>query len=112
MYGIVYKILNALYHICSLTEAKLPLDENNFELFYCNSSMDIWTSTCIFRSYGTRANALTIMRRASAPKFGLHLQPLSDRTGDKCNMSLKFSCGAFYHQKRYYFLTRLDIVLI
>ena len=58
MYGIVYKMLNTLFKICSLTVAKLPLDENNFELFYCNLSMNIWTSTSNFRSYGTKANAL------------------------------------------------------
>ena len=44
-------MLITLFQICSLTVAKLILDENNFELFYCNSSMDIWTSTCNFRSY-------------------------------------------------------------
>ena len=63
VYGIAYKILNALYLICSLTEAKLPSDENNFVLLFCNSPMDIWTSTCNFRSYGTRANVLTIMQK-------------------------------------------------
>ena len=41
MYGIVYKILNAFFQIFSLTVAKLPLNENNFELFYCSSSMEI-----------------------------------------------------------------------
>ena len=39
MYGIFYKMLNALFQICSLTVAKLPLDEKYFELFYCNSPM-------------------------------------------------------------------------
>ena len=58
MYGLVYKKLNTLFQICSLTVAKLPLDENNFELFYFNSSMNIWTSTCNFRSYGKKVNAL------------------------------------------------------
>ena len=58
MNGIVYKMLNTLFQVCSLTVAKLPLDDNNFELFYCYSSMNILTSTCNFRSYGTRANAL------------------------------------------------------
>ena len=53
MNGIVYKMLNTLFQVCSLTVAKLPLDDNNFELLYC-----ILTSTCNFRSYGTGANAL------------------------------------------------------
>ena len=35
------------------------------------------------------------------PKVGLYLHPLSDRTDDKCNMSLKFSYCAFYHHNRY-----------
>ena len=51
-------MLNTFFQICSLTVAKLPLDKNNIELFYCNSSMNIWTSTCNFRSYCTKANAL------------------------------------------------------
>ena len=58
VYGIVYKMLNTLFQICSLTEAILPLDENKFELFYCNSSMNIWTSTFTFCSSGTRTHAL------------------------------------------------------
>ena len=58
VYGIVNKMLNTLFQICSLTVAKLHLDKNNFELFYCNSSMNIWTSTCNFRSYCTKAKAL------------------------------------------------------
>ena len=41
------------------------------------------------------------------PKVGLRLHPLSDRTGDKCNMSLKFLCYAFYHHNWYFFITRL-----
>ena len=41
-----------------------------------------------------------------------HLHPLTEGTDDKCNMSLKFSCYAFYHHNRYYFITRLDLVLI
>ena len=57
VYGIVYKMLNTLFQFCSLTIGKLPLDGNNFELFYYNASMNIWTSTCNFHSYGTRANA-------------------------------------------------------
>ena len=116
MYGIVYKLLNTLFQICSLTVAKLPLDENNFELFNCISSINIWTSTCNFRSCGTKANALfnhpRLCRRANVPKCGLRLHHLSDRTDDKCKMSLKFSCNAFYHHNRYFFITRLDIVLI
>ena len=58
VYGIANKMLDTLFQICSLTVAKLPLDENYFDIFYCNSSMDIYTSTRNFRSYGTRANAL------------------------------------------------------
>ena len=54
MYGIVYKMLNTLFQMCSLTVAKVPLDEKNFKLFNCNSSLNIWTSTCNFRSYGTK----------------------------------------------------------
>ena len=116
VYGIVYKMTNTLFQTCYLTVAKLPLDENNFELFYCNSLMNIWTSTCIFRSYCTKANALfnhpRWCRRAYVPKFGLRLHHLSDRTDDKCKMSLKFSCNAFYHHNRYSFITRLDSVLL
>ena len=86
-------MLNTLFQICSLTVAKLTLDENNFELFYCNLSINIWTSTCNFRSYGTKASALFNLprwcRRANVPKFGLRLHHLSDRTDDKCKMSLK-----------------------
>ena len=100
MYGIVYTILNTLFQICSLTGAKLPLDESNLD-FYCYSSMNIWTNTCKIRSYDTRANALLNhsrwCRRASVPKVGLHQHPLSDRTDTKCKMPLKFSCYAFYH---------------
>ena len=48
MYGIVYKMLDTLFQICSLTVAKLPLDENNFEVFYCNSSMNILLAHAIF----------------------------------------------------------------
>ena len=33
VYGIAYKTLNTLFQIYSMTVAKLPLDENNFELF-------------------------------------------------------------------------------
>ena len=33
VYGIVYKILNTLFQICSLTAETLPLDKNDFELF-------------------------------------------------------------------------------
>ena len=116
MHGIIYKMLNTLFQICSLTVTKLPLNENSFEFFYCNLSMNLWTSMCNFRSYGTRANALfnhsRRCRRASVPKFGPQLHPLSDRIDDKCNMSLKFSCYAFYHHNRYSLITRLDISLI
>ena len=103
MYAIVYKMLNTLFQICSLTVAKLPLDVNNFELFYCNSSMNIWTS-------GTKANALfnhpRLCRKAKVPKFGLRLNHLSDRTDYKCKMSLKFSCNVFYHHNLYSFITQ------
>ena len=51
-------MFNTLFQISSLTVAMLPFDESNFELFYCNSSMNIGTSTCNFRSNGTMANAL------------------------------------------------------
>ena len=81
-----------------LTVANLPLAKTYFEPF-CNLLMNNWTSTCKFLSYGTRANALfnhsRWYRKVSVPRFGLHLHLLSERTDDKCNMSLKFSCYAF-----------------
>ena len=48
--------------------------------FFCNSSMNILTSRCNFRSYGTGANALFNQsrwcRRASVLNFVLHLHPV------------------------------------
>ena len=100
MYGTAYKMLNTLFQIYSLTVAKLPLDDLN-------------PSRCNFRSYGTRANALfnhsRWCKRATVPKFSLHLHPLSDRTDDKFNTYLQFACYAFYHHNQYSFITRLNI---
>ena len=61
MYGIVYKILTTVFQIYFLTLKKLPLDENNFELFNNFIMIHQWIvglAHAFFRLYGTSASTL------------------------------------------------------